>query len=65
MNVRVRSNQVYDQVRDLVRWQFIERVDEQTYDHVNREVYGQVSRHTGHEIYYQVSSQIVRGRWWM
>jgi hypothetical protein len=64
MDVRVRSNQVYDQVRESMRGQFRRRVAINTYRQVNREVFGQVYRHTEREIYDQVHRQ-VRGIWWM
>ena len=61
MDVSVISNRVYQKVRDSMRGQFRRRAEVNTYRQVRVEVLDQLSRHTGHEIYYQVFSQIVRG----
>ena len=64
-DVRVISNQVYDQVRDSMRGLFRRQAEVNAYRQVQVDVYMQVYRHTGREIYDQVHRQVVRAIWWM
>lgn len=57
VDVRVTSNQVYDQVRASMRGLFIRQAEVNAYRQVQVDVYMQVYRHTGREVYSQVHRQ--------